>query len=517
MALLPEHDVQLVGPELPGVERVLTDEAVAFLVALTLKFRPRIAALLEARQKRQAQFDAGARPGFLGDTWEIRNSNWRVAELPSDLLDRRVEITGPVDRKMVINALNSGARVFMADFEDSNAPTWSNTVEGQVNLMDAVRRTITFTSPKKSYRLNEETAVLMVRPRGLHLSEAHVTVTGLPVPASLFDFGLFFFHNAAELIRRGSGPYFYLPKLEHHLEARLWNDVFVFAQEALGIEVGTIKATVLIETLPAAFQMDEILYELRQHSAGLNCGRWDYIFSLIKTLRMHRDFVLPDRAQVGMNQACMRAYSALAVRTCHRRGVHAMGGMAAQIPNRHDPVANEAALSKVRADKEREAGDGHDGTWVAHPGLVQLAYDAMSFSGPNQIAHPGPVAKVADLLVAPSGTRTLAGLRTNLSVGSRYLAAWLDGQGCVPIDGLMEDAATAEISRTQLWQWRRHGARLDDGTLVSEALLRAEADRLVADSPALAEATSMLLDLVLSDDLEDFLTLPAYARITTLA
>ncbi|MCP4804023.1 MAG: malate synthase A [Proteobacteria bacterium] len=515
MALLPEHDVQLVGPELPEVERVLTDEAVAFLVALTLKFRPRIAALLEARQARQAQFDEGARPGFLAETWEIRNSNWKVAPVPADLMDRKVEITGPVDRKMVINALNSGARVFMADFEDSNAPTWKNVIEGQVNLADAVRRDITFERPGKTYSLNDDTAVLMVRPRGLHLSEAHVTVTGLPIPASLFDFGLFFFHNARELLARGSGPYFYLPKLEHHLEARLWNDVFVFAQEALGVPLGSIKATVLIETLPAAFQMDEILYALRQHSAGLNCGRWDYIFSLIKTLRMHRDFVLPDRAQVGMNQPCMRAYSALAVRTCHRRGVHAMGGMAAQIPLKHDPEANERALGKVRVDKEREAADGHDGTWVAHPGLVQLALDAMDFEGPHQIHRPGPSVPTVRMLEVPHGTRTLAGVRLNLSVGSRYLAAWLAGQGCVPIDGLMEDAATAEISRTQLWQWRRHSARLDDGTLVSEALLRAETDALLTAHPELSEAAELLLELVLADDLADFLTLPAYARITT--
>ena len=509
---LPHHDLDVLGAPLEGSERVLTDEALAFVAALTLKFRPRIEALLLERDKRQETFDAGARPGFLPETWEIRQRDWTVAPLPSDLLDRRVEITGPVDRKMVINALNSGAKVFMADFEDSNTPTWSNQVLGQANLMDAVRRTITFEHPTKgTYRLDAKPAVLMVRPRGLHLPEAHVTVQGEPVPGALFDFGLFFFHNAEELIKRGSGPYFYLAKLEHHLEARLWNDVFVFAQEALGLPIGTIKATVLIETLPAAFQMDEILYELRTHSAGLNCGRWDYIFSWIKTLRSHRDAVMPDRGLVGMNQPNMRAYTHLAIRTCHRRGVHAMGGMAAQIPLKHDPDANEAALVKVRADKLREARDGHDGTWVAHPGLVALALECMDFET-HQLAVEGPAVNPEDLLLVPTGERTLAGLRHNLSVSLRYVAAWLRGQGCVPLDGLMEDAATAEISRSQLWQWRRHGASLACGTRVTAELLEDELSALT--TPETADAAVLLSELVLADECADFLTLAAYPHVT---
>ena len=526
MSLPPELDVQVLGPDVPGIERVLTDDALSFLQALTLRFRPRIRELLVARKQRQAAFDRGALPGFLPQTGHIRQAAWTVAPLPQDLLDRRLEITGPVDRKMVINALNSGARVFMADFEDATAPTWRTLISGQRNLYDAIRRQVDFTHPDtgKRYALKDQVATLMVRPRGLHLPEPNLHVAGAPVPGSLFDFGLFFFHNAAELLARGSGPYVYLPKLEHHLEAQLWNEVFVFAQKALGLPVGSIKATVLIETLPAAFQMDEILYELREHSAGLNCGRWDYIFSLIKTLRAHEDRLLPERGQIGMNQPCMRAYTQLAVKTCHRRGVHAMGGMAAQIPNRHDPVANEAALAKVRQDKLREVAEGHDGTWVAHPGLVPIALEAMSFEGPNQLHVLREDLQIVqeDLLEAPTGGRTEEGLRQNLSVGLRYLAAWLDGLGCVPLDGLMEDAATAEISRTQLWQWVRHGAHLDDGRLVDEDLVRAllEEETVLArqrgvraSETSLNKAGELLLELVLADDLAPFLTLHALPHL----
>ena len=511
---LPTHDISVLGPSVDGTELILSDDALAFIGALTLKFRPRIEALLEQRVQRQVAFDGGDRPGFLPETWGVRQSGWQVAPLPDDLLDRRVEITGPVGRKMVINALNSGAKVFMADFEDANAPTWHNQITGQANLMDAVRRTITFEHPTKgTYRLGADPAVLMVRPRGLHLPESHIQVADKPVPGCLLDFGLYVFHNAVELLRRGSGPYFYLPKLEHHLEARLWNDVFLFAQDALGLPPGTIKATVLIETLPAAFQMDEILYELRLHSAGLNCGRWDYIFSWIKTLRCHRDAVMPDRGQVGMGQPNMRAYTHLAIRTCHKRGVHAMGGMAAQIPLKHDPEANRVAMAKVRADKMREARDGHDGTWVAHPGLVDLALECMDFET-NQLNVEGPVVDTDQLLVTPSGTRTIAGVRLNLSVGLRYVAAWLHGQGCVPLDGLMEDAATAEISRAQLWQWRRHSARLDCGTLVDDALIEDELSKLV--TPETSDAASLLMEMLVSDELADFLTLAAYPHILSL-
>ena len=519
----------VLGPTQPGFDEILTPEALGFLTALCVTFGPRRAALLDARRAAHARFRAGEAPGFSVETQAIRDAEWTVAPLPADLLDRRVEITGPVDRKMVINALNSGANVFMADFEDSTAPTWTNLMEGQINLRDAVQGSIDFTHPTtgKQYRLADRTATLMVRPRGWHLPERNLLLDGAPVSASLVDFGLFFFHNARPLIADGSGPYLYLPKLEHWREAELWNDVFVFAQQALGIPVGTVKATVLIETLPGAFHMDEILYALRQHSAGLNCGRWDYIFSVIKTLGHDPAFVLPDRAAIGMTQPLMRAYSQHVIRTCHRRGVHAMGGMAAQIPIKGDPAANAAALSTVSADKLREVTDGHDGTWVAHPGLVAVAREVFDAGMPmkNQLHRtldPVDVAALtADLLRLPEGPRTEAGLRQNVNVGVLYLEAWLRGSGCVPLYNLMEDAATAEISRTQLWQWVQHGALLDDGRAVTASLFRrvlAEELDVIAtvvgtqrfNGGRFAEARDLFCALVLDPELAEFLTLPAY-------
>ncbi|MBM3977583.1 MAG: malate synthase A [Planctomycetes bacterium] len=510
--------------------RVLVPAALEFLVALEQRFGARRRELLALREERQRQFDQGALPDFLTHTRAVRDGDWRVAPIPADLLDRRVEITGPTDRKMIINALNSGAKTFMADCEDSLAPTWSNVVDGQANLIDAVRRTIELVVPEtgKRYRLNERTATLIVRPRGWHLEEKHLLLEGRPMSAALFDFGLQLFHNAAELLRRGSGPYFYLPKLESHLEARLWNDVFVFAQDTLGIPRGSIRATVLIETLPAAFEMDEILYELREHSSGLNCGRWDYIFSFTKKLRTDPTRVLPERGQVGMTQPFLRAYSQLLIRTCHRRGAHAMGGMAAQIPIKDDAARNEAALEKVRADKRREAGDGHDGTWVAHPGLVALALAEFErvCPGPNQlhVLRKDVHVVAADLLAPPAGTITAAGLATNLSVGVRYLEAWLAGNGCVPIDHLMEDAATAEISRTQVWQWLRHAARLDDGRPITRELVESELERVLAAlrSELGAErwrnsrydaAARLFRELCVAPELADFVTVPAYALL----
>src|SRR6266853_642327 len=456
---------------------ILTPEARAFLLKLGAAFEPRRQELLARRRTVQQDIDNGKLPDFLPDTAGIRQSDWKVAPIPRDLRDRRVEITGPVDRKMIINALNSGANVFMADFEDSNSPTWNNNIEGQHNLRDAVRGTIRYESPEgKRYQVGPSPATLFVRPRGWHLDEKHFLVDGKPISASLFDFGLYFFHNARALLGRGTGPYFYLPKLESHLEARLWNDVFVFAQDALGIPRGTIRATVLIETILAAFEMDEILYELREHSAGLNCGRWDYIFSFIKTRRHDSQAILPDRSQVTMEQPFMRAYTQLCVRTCHRRGVHAMGGMAAQIPIKNDPAANSRALEKVRADKLREVMDGHDGTWVAHPGLVSVAREVFEavMPGPNQLERrrENVHASAADLLEVPRGTRTEEGLRLNVRVGIQYTEAWLRGNGCVPLYNLMEDAATAEISRSQVWQWIRHGATLQDGRRVTPELFQ---------------------------------------------
>jgi malate synthase len=515
---VPGVDV-LVEPA-AGTEMVLSDGALAFLGHLTRTFRPRLDELL-ARRTRIRRLD------FLEETEAVRAGDWVVAAVPESLRRRTVEITGPVDRKMIINALNSGADVFMADFEDSTSPTWDNLLAGQRNLMDAVRGDITYTDPAsgKTYRLNQRIATLFVRPRGLHLPERHVTVDGRPVPGSFFDFGLYFYHNAAALLERGAGPWFYLPKLESHLEARLWNDVFLHAQEALRIPPGTIKATVLIETLPAAFEMDEILYELRDHSAGLNCGRWDYIFSMIKSRRDERDAVLPDRSQITMAQPCMRAYTQLAVRTCHRRGAHAIGGMAAQIPIRNDPAASALALGKVRVDKLREVTDGHDGTWVAHPGLVPMAREVFeaNMTGPNQLHRLREDVRVTreDLLRVPLGTRTEEGLRLNVRVGILYLAAWLQGLGCVPLYHLMEDAATAEISRTQVWQWIRHGAGLDDGRPVTVALVERiveeEMERITREVGAprvaagrFAEARDLLVRLSSDNRCAEFLTLAAY-------
>ncbi|MDP3151046.1 MAG: malate synthase A [Archangium sp.] len=474
-----------------------------FLLALERKFGERRRELLALRKGKQTW-------DFLPETASVRAGDWRIAPVPSVLLDRRVEITGPTDPKMVINALNSGANVFMADFEDSLAPAWDNVVGGQESLYRAVRRTLTFESPEgKQYKLSDKPAVLFVRPRGWHLEEAHARVDGRPMSGSLFDFGVFFFNNAKEQLARGAGPFFYLPKMESHLEARLWNDVFVFAETTLGIPAGTIKATVLIETLPAAFEMDEILYELREHSAGLNCGRWDYIFSFIKK-QPHQ--LLPDRSQLTMDKGFLRAYAQKLIQTCHRRGAHAMGGMAAQIPIKDDPAANDAALARVRADKEREARDGHDGTWVAHPGLVPVAraiFDA-HVTGPNQLHVLRTDVNVTkeDLLRVPEGTRTEDGLRHNVRVGVRYLEAWLRGQGCVPLFHLMEDAATAEISRAQVWQQVRHAV-----------ITREKLDQVIAEELAQAsggkfsEAKSLFRSLSLADEFEEFLTLPAYQQL----
>jgi malate synthase len=504
---------------------VLTPHAREFVLELERRFGARRRALLTARRERQALLDSGILPDFLDETADLRRSEWAVRPAPADLRDRRVEITGPVDRKMVINALNSGARVFMADFEDSHSPVWQATLAGQVNLSDAIRRTIRYASPQgKEYSLNERVAVLMCRPRGWHLEEKHLVFEGRPVSASLFDFGLYFFRNARELISRGSGPYFYLPKMESRLEARLWNDVFLFSQQALGLPVGTIRATVLIETILAAFEMDEILYELREHSAGLNCGRWDYIFSFIKKFSSRPDCVMPDRSSVTMTSRFLRSYSRLLIDTCHRRGAHAMGGMAAQIPIKDDPAANAAALAKVRADKEREAGDGHDGTWVAHPGLVFVAAEAFDRLMPqdNQIAKRLPDLRVSreDLLAVPVGQITTEGLRLNLSVGTQYLASWLSGSGCVPINNLMEDAATAEISRAQVWQWLHHGAMLADGRKIDAGLIRSllreetaalDADRYAPGRPA--QAAALFEEMISSAQFMEFLTIPAYGLL----
>lgn len=519
----------LTGAWRPEYAEVLSPEALAFVAELTREFSERRVALLQRRAERQEAFNRGERPHFLDETRGLRESDWTVAPLPDDLLDRRVEITGPVDRKMIINGLNSGANVYMADFEDANSPTWENVAQGQVNLKHAVEGHIRFTAENgKAYALKEKTAVLFVRPRGWHLLERHFTVDGKPVPGGLFDFGLFLFHNARPLLKKGSGPYFYLPKLEGHLEARLWNDVFVHAQAALGIPRGRIKATVLIETLPAAFEMDEILHELREHSAGLNCGRWDYIFSFIKKLQADPSRVLPDRAEVTMDKAFLRAYSQKLIQVCHRRGVHAMGGMAAFIPIKDDAEANAAALAKVRADKEREAKDGHDGTWVAHPGLVAVAREVFDahMPGKNQIGRKREDVRIdeAALLEVPEGPRTDAGLRHNIRVGVQYIASWLEGSGCVPLYNLMEDAATAEISRAQVWQWLHHGATLDDGQVLTKDRLRRtvaeEMQKLEREGAGsrvggqrLAEARALFERLSVTPTFEEFLTLPAYEAL----
>ena len=525
----PSHSdsgVQVLKAPPPDCAAVLSPAALQFLAALARRFEPERQRLLERRRMRQTELDAGRLPDFLPETHDVREREWTVAPLRPDLVDRRVEITGPVERKMMINALNSGANVFMADFEDANAPTWENNVRGQANVRDAASGTITYSSPDgKQYALSAKTATLCVRPRGWHLVEKHVLVDQRPMAASLFDFGLTFYHTAATLIERGTGPYYYLPKLESHLEARLWNDVFVFAQDALHIPRGTIRATVLIETILAAFETDEILWELRDHSAGLNCGRWDYIFSYIKKLRRRRERLLPDRARVTMDQPFLRAYAELVIKTCHRRGVHALGGMAAQIPIKRDPALNAQALEKVRQDKLREVRQGHDGTWVAHPGLVPIAHDvfAQHLAGPHQIDRRRDDVRVTagDLLAAPPGEITAEGLRTNLAVALQYLAAWLGGNGCVPINDLMEDAATAEISRAQVWQWLQHGARLQDGRHVTAAMVQHELTELVARLPEqvgaggpaadkFSLAGRILTELTTGADLAEFLTTVAY-------
>jgi malate synthase len=507
--------VELRAPVTGRGGEILTADALAFVAELQRRFDPTRQELLRRRTERQARLDAGELPDFLPETRGVRDGDWQVAPVPEGLRDRRVEITGPVERKMMINALNSGARCFMADFEDANSPTWTNCVDGHANLVDAIERTIELETPDKTYRLADKVAVLIVRPRGWHLPERHVLVDGEPVSGSLFDFGLYFFHNAHRLLGRGSGPYFYLPKLESHLEARLWNEVFDFAEDELDVPRGSIKATVLIETILAAFEMDEILYELREHSAGLNAGRWDYIFSVIKKFRNREDFVLPDRAQVTMTVPFMRAYTELLVRTCHRRGAHAMGGMAAFVPSRKDPEVNKTALAKVREDKEREAGDGFDGTWVAHPDLVQAAteeFDKVLGERANQVDRLREDVEVSapDLLDVrvPGGEVTEEGVKNNVSVGIRYLESWLRGVGAVAIYNLMEDAATAEISRSQVWQWLRHGK-------IDRALVeRFEEDDLAeAGEGRWTDAREVFDSVAIADDFVEFLTLPAYERI----
>jgi malate synthase len=499
-------------------QEILTTPALNFVAGLARQFEKRRRALLGRRADRQRDFDAGAFPTFLASTAEVREAEWQVAPIPRDLVDRRVEITGPVDRKMVINALNSGAQVYMADFEDSHSPTWRATIEGQINLRDAVAGTISYTSPDgKPYALGPSPATLMVRPRGWHLIERHVSVDGEPISASLFDFGLFFFHNAKALIAKGSGPYFYLPKLESHLEARLWNDVFVAAQDALGVPRGTIRATVLIETIPAAFEMDEILYELREHSAGLNCGRWDYIFSFIKKFRSRPEFILPDRARVTMDRHFLKSYVDLLIRTCHRRRIHAMGGMAAQIPIKGDAAANAKALDKVWQDKIREVQAGHDGTWVAHPGLVPVAsgaFASLAASHQMDVLRQDVHVQPRDLLTVPDGEITEAGLRINIDVGIQYLESWLRGVGCVPIYNLMEDAATAEISRSQVWQWVRHGAHLSNGRAVTrrlvESMIAEELDKKHRTTGTFELAARLFTELMTGSEFPEFLTLVAY-------
>ncbi|HWN07259.1 MAG TPA: malate synthase A [Steroidobacteraceae bacterium] len=514
---------------LPEWRSVLTPDAIAFVNGLAEKFSGERARLLALRESGQREFEAGKLPDFPEETRALRAADWHVGSIPQDLMDRRVEITGPPERKMVINALNSGANVFMADFEDSLCPTWANLVEGQANLMGAVRRDLAFTTPEgKSYRLNEKTAVLVVRPRGWHLPEKHWLHGDEPIAGAFMDFGLYLHLNAAELLRRGTGPYFYLPKLENRFEARLWADVIAHSERALGLPPGTVKVTVLIETITAAFEIDEILHELRDSIVGLNCGRWDYIFSFIKKLGLRPGYVLPDRGSVTMASHFLRSYSQLVIQRCHRRGAFAMGGMAAQIPIKNDPDANSRALARVRADKEREAGDGHDGTWVAHPGLVPVAREVFDrlMPGPNNMGRMREDVEVtaADLLRIPEGQVTRAGLRTNIDVGVRYLAAWLGGNGCVPIHHLMEDAATAEISRAQLWQWVRHATPLEDGTAVTLGLVREEAQSVLAEirretgeeafkAGHFSRAAIHLDRLTAGREFESFLTLNAYEDI----
>ncbi len=521
--------VEILDVITPAYSEILTPDAVKFLGELARRFEGTRQERLAARVKVQAEIDAGKLPDFPAETAGIRAKAWTVAPIPKDLEDRRVEITGPVERKMVINALNAGANVFMADFEDSNSPTWQNNIEGQINLRDAVRGTIAYESPEgKKYALKEKTAVLMVRPRGWHLIERHCLVDGKPMSGSLFDFGLFFFHNAKAQMAKGTGPYFYLPKMEHYLEARLWNDVFVFAQDYCGVPQGTIRGTVLIETILGAFQMDEILWELRDHSAGLNCGRWDYIFSFIKKFGTRADFTMPNRALVTMDRHFLSSYVLLLIQTCHKRNIHAMGGMAAQIPIMNDTAANDAALEKVRQDKLREVKAGHDGTWVAHPGLVPIAKEIFDeyMKTPNQIFVKREDVHVTakDLVEVPTGEISEAGLRMNINIGLQYLESWLRGNGCVPIYNLMEDAATAEISRAQVWQWVRHQAKLSDGRVITAALVASTIQEELAKlKEMLGEsrftggkfelAAKLYEEMMTTPQFDEFLTLKAYQYV----
>ncbi|MGM9987766.1 MAG: malate synthase A [Bacillaceae bacterium] len=526
--------INVLGAELTNEEitnKVLTEEAILFLTKLHEQFGEKRKALLQKRKERHQRFDGSEKPDFLKETAYIREGDWKIKNVPADLQDRRVEITGPVERKMIINALNSGAKVFMADFEDANAPTWDNVIKGQYNLYDAVRGTISFTNEKgKEYRLNEQVATLIVRPRGWHLEEKHFLVDEEPMSGSLFDFGLYFFHNAKALIEKGSGPYFYLPKMESHLEAKLWNEVFVYAQDYLGIPQGTIKSTVLIETILAAFEMDEILYELKDHIVGLNCGRWDYIFSYIKILKQHPEVILPDRATVTMTVPFMRTYSKLAIKTCHKRGAHAIGGMAAQIPIKNDEEANKLAFEKVRLDKEREATDGHDGTWVAHPGLVPVALNVFNEIMPQtnqvdkQLDDFNPTSE--QLLEVPEGDITETGLRMNISVGIQYIASWLSGRGAAPIHNLMEDVATAEISRAQVWQWIHHpkGILKDGRKVTLELVQQLKEEELQKIKTTVGEqrfiddrykdATAIFDSLIIPEEFKEFLTLPGYEYLS---
>jgi len=526
------ENIKITAPHVAGQDEILIPEALDFITHLESRFGEARRNLLAERLVVQQRLDQGALLDFPEETAAIRKADWTVRQAPADLQDRKVEITGPVDRKMVINALNSGADAFMADFEDSNTPTWQNQINGQVNLRDANLGTIDYVNPanQKQYKLAEKTATLLVRPRGLHMEECHVTLGDRAISAAFFDFGLYLFHNAAVLLNKGSGPYFYLPKLESYHEARLWNDVLSYAEDVLKLERGSIRVTILIETINAAFQMDEILYELRDHIVGLNCGRWDYIFSFIKRFAGRADFILPERGQVTMTAHFLRSYSLNLIRTCHRRGAHAMGGMAAQIPIKNDAEANRVALEKFIADKMREAADGHDGTWVAHPGLVAKAREIFdqAFCGPNQLdkLREDVCVSAADLQTIPEGNITEAGLRANIRVGIEYLWAWLRGMGCVPINHLMEDAATAEISRSQLWQWRRHGAILEDGRKIDDQymadflnqeaavfLAGAAKNRKTEDDSVLKDAISLFRDLVMADELAEFLTTEAYQKI----
>jgi malate synthase len=522
-------DYKVVGDLFEGFEEILTSDAMNFVASIQKEFGKRRLELLENRLINQKNIDKGIFPNFLDSTADVRNSNWCINSMPHDLQDRRVEITGPVDRKMIINALNSGVKVFMADFEDSNSPTWNNVINGQINLKDANDRSISFNHPTKDkvYKLNDQIATLMVRPRGWHLEEKNVLFEDKPLSASIFDFGLYFYHNAKTLLSNNSGPYFYLPKMESHLEARLWNDIFIYSQNKLGIKEGTIKATVLIETISAAFEMDEILFELKEHSAGLNCGRWDYIFSFIKKFRKHPNFTLPDRSQVTMGRHFLHSYVQLLIYTCHKRGAHAMGGMAAQIPIKNDENANNEAMNKVKIDKEREANSGHDGTWIAHPGLAPIAIDAFKImSGSNQIDKKAdnPDISQIDLLKVPQGKITENGVRENIKVGIQYLEAWLRGNGCVPLYNLMEDAATAEISRAQLWQWLKNNVTLDEKNKFTinlfESILIEECEKIkneIGDDLYINGkfdlAIELFSEMIKKDDFDEFLTLPAYKYI----